>query len=279
MKTSSGLHWSTLIALMIGAVFLVPLIEGCSTTQPSSGDTSGTTTTATKPYGSLTIQTEFVSGNIDPHQISMATFWPLGAAIFDSLIELTPEGQLRPGIAERWEIAPDGKTHTFYIRKGVKFHDGSDLTGADVKYSLERVLTPTGTHSDGIIWRAAVASVELKDDYTVVMNMKVPQFELLAGFTSLGGSPAVAPKKYIEEKGVDYFGKQPVGSGPWKVLSYQHGTRMELEAVESHWRAVPKFKNITLLNVPEESTRVAMLKTGELDMAAVSPDSVPGLKA
>ncbi|MBI2865106.1 MAG: ABC transporter substrate-binding protein, partial [Chloroflexi bacterium] len=82
------------------------------------------------------------------------------------------------------------------------------------------------------------------------------------------------------DKGWDYFAQHLVGSGPWKVVSFQHNVRLELEAVETHWRAVPKFKNLTLLSISEEATKVAMLKTGELDMAMeLSPDSVAGLKA
>ncbi|MDO8671815.1 MAG: ABC transporter substrate-binding protein, partial [Dehalococcoidia bacterium] len=174
--------------------------------------------------------------------------------------------------------SPDGMRHIFYIRKGVKFHDGSDLTGADVKFSIERMLAPEVTSTDGPVWRAAVASVVLQDDYTVVVNLKSVRWELIGG-TGLEAVTGVVPKKYIEQIGVEAWRKAPIGSGPFKVLSYSLGNRLELQAVESHWRAVPKFNNITVLGVPEEGTRKSMLKTGELDMASVTPDSVSDLKS
>ncbi|MDO8673957.1 MAG: ABC transporter substrate-binding protein [Dehalococcoidia bacterium] len=262
------------VAIVVGAMILA----SCSTT-PSSPTNSGTAASSSKPYGSLTIGITFESGNFDPQIGSGNSSSALAAAVFDSLGEVDPNGKVRPGLAERWEISSDGKTHTFYIRKGVKFHNGDDLTGSDVKFSIERMLDPKASHQDAGVLRGQIDSVEMKDDYTIVLRLKQPQFELLKGFGDDSGGSAVVPKKYIEEKGVDYFRSHPVGSGPWKVLNYTTMTRVDLEAVEDHWRTVPKFKNITLLHILEEATKVAMLKTGELDAAIVAPDSVPQLKA
>ncbi|MDO8672084.1 MAG: ABC transporter substrate-binding protein [Dehalococcoidia bacterium] len=260
-----------LVGITIGSVVLA----SCSTA--STPPTSGTLSTTTKPYGSLTIAANFASGSFIPKYSSGGTYEALSSAVFDSLVELDVGNREVPAIAERWEIAPDGMSQTFYIRKGVKFHDGSDLTGADVKFSLEMMIAPEATHNRSAEWRNAVKSVELKDDYTVVLHMKAPQFEFVSETSS--GITAVMPKKYIEEKGEDFFSKNPIGSGPWKFVSFTPGVRLEIEAVESHWRAVPKFNNLTVLAVPEESAKVAMLKTGELDLAEVAVDSVAGLKA
>ncbi|MDO8672651.1 MAG: ABC transporter substrate-binding protein [Dehalococcoidia bacterium] len=274
MRRLSWLSGLALPAIMIGSL----LAASCSST-PSSPTALETSAESTKPYGSLVISANFLASVIDPKLSSPNTFQVLGVPIFDSLVELTPEGQYRPGIAEKWEISADGKTHTFYIRKGVKFHDGSDLTAADVKFSMERIMAPDSLHTDGVVWKAVIDRIDLKDDFTVALILKQPQFLLLKGFSDFGGSQAVLPKKYIEEKGDDYFRSHPVGSGPWKFVKWEAGIRLELEAVESHWRAVPKFKNITLLNAPQEAPKVAMLKTGELDLAEVAPDSIAQLKA
>ncbi|MBI2865097.1 MAG: ABC transporter substrate-binding protein [Chloroflexi bacterium] len=276
-----GLHcrWYgvAIAVLVVGAL----VMTSCSTT-PTSPAAPGQPATETKPYGSLTVASRFGTGSIvDPTNKAVeggGTFSTLGAAIFDSLVELAPEGQLRPGIAERWEISSDGKTHTFYIRKGVKFHDGSDLTGADVKFTVDSYLPGSAPMAPAL--RAAVARVELKDDYTVIFHLSQPSLEMIGRLDNLDGSGAVLPKKYIEEKGWEYFARNPVGSGPWKVVKFEPSIRLDLEAVESHWRAVPKFQKLTVLNVLENSTMVAMLKTGELDLALnVSSDSVAGLKA
>ncbi|MDO8674219.1 MAG: ABC transporter substrate-binding protein [Dehalococcoidia bacterium] len=258
--------------LVVGAL----LITSCS--RNSSGpDSEVGPVTDTKPYGSLTIGMDLGGTNIDPQIATATAFFFTSVAIFDALIFVDSKNELKPGIAERWEISPDGKTHTFYIRKGAKFHDGSDLTGEDVKFSIERMMAPASIVPDANAWRDAVAGVDLKDQYTVALRMKSPQFELLKGYDA--GMAAVVPKKYIEEKGVDYFRTHLVGSGPWKVVRFIPGDRLEIEAVENHWRAAPKFKNLTLLHITQDATKVAMLKTGELDIAQVGPDSVPGLKA
>ncbi|MDO8672723.1 MAG: ABC transporter substrate-binding protein, partial [Dehalococcoidia bacterium] len=127
-------------ATVVISLLLVLLVEGCST----SPVTPGTSATAAPkgPYGSVTIAINFGTGSFDPLTASGATFTGLGRAIFDVLLEYNDDDKLVPGIAERWEIAPDGMSHTFYIRKGVKFHDGSDLTGEDVKFSAERMMSP-----------------------------------------------------------------------------------------------------------------------------------------
>ncbi|MDO8673010.1 MAG: ABC transporter substrate-binding protein [Dehalococcoidia bacterium] len=272
-------RWGGLILAVLIVGLLV--LAGCSTTSAPGAAVSKAEDT--RPTGSLTMAVNFMTGVlVDTGGKALeasGTFQSLGGAIWDSLIELNADGQVQSGIAERWDISKDGLSHTFYIRKGVKFQNGDDLTGADVKFSLDGALKDA-VSTNSTIWKAAVDSIELKDDYTVVMHMKTPQYDLIKGIGSWEGQGAVVPKKYIEEKGWDYFAKNPIGSGPWKVVSFQANARLELEAVESHWRAVPKFKNISLVKVNEEATRVAMLKTGELDTASdISPDSIAALKA
>ncbi|MDO8672535.1 MAG: ABC transporter substrate-binding protein [Dehalococcoidia bacterium] len=274
MKMHCRIVTLILAVTMIGSLLLTACTSSSPTALPSEGPAA-----SSKPYGSLAVGTDFRTDNADPIRTSGSTIAAIFSEVYDMLVYRSADGQIKPGIAERWEIAPDGMTQTFYIRKGVKFHDGSDLTGADVKFSVDRLIAPDSSHNDAGSWRAALASVDLKDDYTVVFRMKSPQFDFITGFADLGGTSAVLPKKYIEEKGVDYFRKNPVGSGPFKVVKYEPAVRLEIEAVDSHWRKVPQFKNITLLNIREVATTVAMLKTGELDLAEVMPDDAASLKA
>ncbi|MBI2863352.1 MAG: ABC transporter substrate-binding protein [Chloroflexi bacterium] len=271
---------------LLSVVLLVGILLSAScTTAPSSPATSATAPakptavpTATKPFGSLIVATRFGTGVIDPRAESGVTWTALTAAFLESLFDLDSKGQLVPRLAERWEISKDGLTHTYYIRKGVKFHDGSDLTGADVKFSIEWMIEPgKGINTSAVVWGKAVAGVDLIDAYTVAIRMKTPQFEFMQ--SPERSITAVLPKKYVEEKGIEYWNKNPIGSGPWKVVKYELGVRLELEANENYWRELPKFKNVTLLDVPEESTRIAMLKTGEADLILVSPDSVAALKS
>ncbi|MDO8671941.1 MAG: ABC transporter substrate-binding protein, partial [Dehalococcoidia bacterium] len=290
MRVSSALTRLLFVLMMVGALILVLLAEGCSNTpqSPAASPTTSAPPTSTapktptplpKPGGSLTLAADIGAGVFDPKFGTPRGYMTTGFRVFDLLIEPDPDGRPAPGIAEKWEFSKDGLAHTFYIRKGVKFHDGSDLTGADVKFSLDRILAADSRHPDAATWRTQIASVELVGDWTIVVKMKQPIWELIQGFNNYGGSTAVVPKKYIEAKGDDYFGKNPIGSGPYKVTKIEIGNRMEFEAVDSHWKETAKFKNITALFVNEEATVVAMLKTGELDLAAISADSVAGAKA
>ncbi|MBI2864305.1 MAG: ABC transporter substrate-binding protein [Chloroflexi bacterium] len=271
----------TLLTLVSMAI-LAGALSLAACTQPASPTPTGPPAAAAKPYGNLTVGYTY-SMNAGTLQSSGNIFAGLGAAMYESLTRTTPEGQTVPNIAERWEISPDGKTHTFYIRKGVKFHDGTDLTGADVKYSMERVIKPSSPVTDGEAaqWRARIESIEIKDDYTVVVRLKQPLFELLPGIEpqGYGGITAVYSKKYLEANGEDYLTTHPMGTGPWKFVKYIPDDRLELEAVEDHWREVPKFKNLTIRLILEGPTNVAMLKTGELDLSTVTPDAAPDVKA
>ncbi|MBI2863943.1 MAG: ABC transporter substrate-binding protein [Chloroflexi bacterium] len=270
MRQGLRFGWLIFVAMVVGSIVLA----SCAGGAPSPATSA--TPEAKKSYGSIKIDFDFRGGGLDPTVGAASDATQLGSSVFDQLIGADEKGGLVPGIAERWEISPDGKTHTFYVRKGVKFHNGDDLTGADVKFTFDKYMKPESATVQGASWRNAVASVDLKDPYTVVMQMKVPQFELLPALERWG---AIVPKKYMEEKGADYFAKNPIGSGPFKLVRYEQGIRIELEAVEGHWRVMPPFKNITLLSVPSEATKIAMLKTGELDIASITFDSIDGVKS
>ncbi|MDO8670166.1 MAG: ABC transporter substrate-binding protein, partial [Dehalococcoidia bacterium] len=154
---------SIALVLAIAAVAAMGL-SACSDTSSSPG--TPVPTGPAKPIGTLKFGTVFASMRAVDPPIGETTYYNYYAsAIFDSLVMLGNDGKAKPGIAERWEISPDGKSHTFYIRKGVKFHDGSDLTAADVKFSLERFIAADATHSQAASVRAVIDGVDLKDDY------------------------------------------------------------------------------------------------------------------
>ncbi|MBI2864965.1 MAG: ABC transporter substrate-binding protein [Chloroflexi bacterium] len=265
------------MAILTGAV----LLAAC--TAPTSPTASGPPAEAAKPYGSLMVGFTFGVSAGPLHQSGNA-FQGLGTAMYEGVTRMTPEGQTVPNIAERWEISPDGKTQTFNIRKGIKFHDGTDLTGADWKFSIERVIKPNSVVAlgDAITWRKQIESVELKDDYTVVVNLKQPLYQLLPGIDPpVYGIYVVFSKKYVEANGEDYLTTHPMGTGPWKLVKYIPDDRLELEANEDYWNkaGIPKFKSLTIRIIREEATIVSMLKTGELDLSTVAPDSVASIKA
>lgn len=242
-----------------------------------------TTPKPTGPYGELRVAVSSLGkSTLFPRLFDVPATYTYGLCLFDPLIGVTPDGKHAPGIAESWEMSSDGIIWTFQIRKGVKFHDGSDLTAADVKFSLESPLGPMAgieASYEDPAWKKLVDKITMEGKYTVSIHFKEPTAELPKGLPAVNGLYGLTmPKDYVEEYGVDYFLEHPIGSGPWKFVSYDFGNYMEFQAVESHWRAVPYFETLKIMAVPEEATRVAMLKTGMVDLAEITPDSADQVK-
>lgn len=237
-----------------------------------------------KPAGELRIALAFLGGQrlIPWAEVPSGGIKQHQHLIYDFLVGCTDDGQLTTenGIAQAWEEAPDKLSWTFTLRQGVKFHDGTDLTADDVKFSLDSVLDPKAI---GILGqgRNAFKQIEVKHPTTIVVHLHQPFVFLPWSVSCATGSEGmILPKKYFEHVGADAFAKAPIGSGPYKVVKNAVGSSIQLEAVERHWHeGVPRFKTVTFLLVPEESTRLAQLHTGEADIAAVSREKVPEVKA
>jgi peptide/nickel transport system substrate-binding protein len=184
-------------------------------------------------------------------------------AIHDALVKPMPGNPWAPCLAESWTASPDGLTYEFVLRKGVRFHNGDTATADDVKFSYERY---HGASAKTL--KDHVASVDIVDPHRVRFKLK----RAWPDFMTFYGSPAtgaawIVPKKYLERVGDDGFKKAPVGAGPYKFVSFTPGVELTLEANESYWRKTPSIKRVVLRSVPDESTRLAMLKRGEADVA------------
>lgn len=199
------------------------------------------------------------------------------AIMYDALVGFDlAKGGVGPGVAERWEMSPDGLTWTFFLRPGQTFHNGDKLTGHDVKFSLERQMGPGSIASAAASMRRTIKSIEVPDDLTVKINTTSPQLGLPASLSrAVAPEGAIMPKAYIEKVGEEEFRKKPIGSGPWKFVRNVPGDRIEFTAVTTpHWRGRPNFKDLHVLLVPEESTRVAMVRTGEAAIASIGPETM-----
>jgi peptide/nickel transport system substrate-binding protein len=185
--------------------------------------------------------------------------------IHDALLKPMPEGTYVPCLAESWEISPDAKVYEFRLRKGVKFHNGDEMTAEDVVFSFWRY---KGMESKFIHGRTE--KVEMVTPYLVRITFKVPFPDFLdyhlSGITTIGW---VVPKKYIERVGDAGFKKNPIGCGPYKFVEFVPGVKLVGEAFEEYWRKTPSIKRMEFYTVSEPATRLAMVRRGEVDIATL----------
>jgi peptide/nickel transport system substrate-binding protein len=207
--------------------------------------------------------------------------------MWDSLLEIGPSGEIAPGIAETWNLSPDGLTWTFDLRNGVTFHNGEELAADDVKFSIDRMMAPEAATGDSTLAREQIESVNVVDADTVAIHTKGIQSALpylLSPHQSVVG--IVMPKDYLLNEGGATFEQQrelmeraPIGSGPFRFVSRTAGDSMKFEAVDNHWRRTPAIKQVEVLRVSEEATQVSMLQSGEVDVITVAPDQAATLES
>jgi peptide/nickel transport system substrate-binding protein len=184
-------------------------------------------------------------------------------AVHDALVKPMSAGDNTPSLAESFTQSKDGLTYEFVIRKGVKFHNGDPVTAEDVKFSFERY---KGAGAGEL--QARVRQVEIVDPATIRFHLKEPWPDFMTFYgTTATAAGLVVPKKYVQQVGDEGFRKHPIGAGPYKFASHAPGVEVVLEAYTGYWRRVPNVKRLVMKSVPEGTTRVAMLKRGEADIA------------
>ena len=192
----------------------------------------------------------------------MITPFLLLYALHDAMVKPMPGNAAEPCLAEAWKMAPDGLSYEFTLRAGAKFHNGAPVTAEDVKFSFERY---RGTSA--ALMKERVAAVETPDERSVRFVLKTPWPDFLTFYSSATGAGWIVPKKYVEQVGEEGFKKAPVGAGPYKFVSFTPGVELVFEAFDGYWRKTPAVKRLVLKVVPEEATRLAALKRGEVDLA------------
>src|SRR3954466_11080397 len=199
---------------------------------------------------------------LDPGETSpgnLTPFW-MQYALHDALVKPMPGKSMAPSLAESWSESPDKLTYEFKLRQGVKFHNGDPFTAADVKFSFERAKAAQ--------LKQKVKEVVVVDPSTVRFVLNEPWPDFMTAYGTLWSAAAwITPKKYFEKVGPDGYKKSPVGLGPYKFVSMKPGIELVLEANEDYWGKVPSVKRLVYLSVPESTTRLAMLKRGEADIA------------
>ena len=216
--------------------------------------------------GTLTIglHVTLVSRWLDPGETeALITPFMVLYALHDALVKPMPGGLNTPSLAESWSVSKDGLTYDFLIRKNARFHNGEPVTADDVKFSFERY-----KGGGAKLLKDKVKDVQVVGANRVRFVLREPWPDFLASYgTSATGAGWIVPRKYVERVGDDGFKKAPVGAGPYKLVSFNPGVELTLEAFGDYWRKTPSIKRIVMRSIPEESTRAAAVKTGEVDLA------------
>ncbi len=183
-------------------------------------------------------------------------------AVHDALVKPMPPGITTPSLAESWTEAKDHLSYTFMLRKGARFHNGEPVTADDVKFSWDRYKGASAK-----LLKDKVKEVQILDPGQVRFVLREPWPDFITFYgTTASGAGWIVPKKYVEKVGDDGFKAAPIGAGPYKVVSFKPGIEIVLEAFDGYWRKAPAVKRLVMRSMPEEATRAAALRAGEVDV-------------
>jgi peptide/nickel transport system substrate-binding protein len=266
--------------------WVVSLLASCLTlcalalSLPASAAAQG----AKAPAGELrwALHVTLAARWLDPAETeAFSTPFMVMYAVHDAMVRPMPAGLTTPSLAESWTEAKDHLSYTFVLRKGVRFHNGDPVTAEDVKFSWDRYKGASAK-----LLKDKVKDVVVVDPGQVRFLMKEPWPDFITFYgTTASGAGWIVPKKYVEKVGDDGFKTAPIGAGPYKVVSFKPGVELVLEAFDGYWRKAPSVKRLVMRSMPEEATRAAALRAGEVDIAylltgptADSVRKVPGFR-
>jgi peptide/nickel transport system substrate-binding protein len=202
-------------------------------------------------------------------------------SILENLLTRDPStGDNIGELAESWELRDGGLTWEFRLREGPQWHnDNGPVTADDVQFSFEQYAAEGTANSRVVVFRK-IGGYEIVDPQTIIVNFKEPEI-LFGGDLNSGipGTQYIYPKNYVESVGDEVADVEPVASGPYKLINHDRGVRMDFEAVEGHWKLTPAFANMSFLKTVENSTRVAQLRAGSVDIIGIGVDFANELKA
>ena len=209
-------------------------------------------------------------------EVDISMFWAGYLYNWNDLNQWVPELAERVPSLANGDIAPNGLTIVYHLRRGVKWQDGAPFGADDVIFSWQQVMNPRnfvgsrGGFDD-------VASIDKRDDHTIAVHLKKAYAPFIASFFAMSGTPIpVLPKhllsSYSDLNRVD-FNRVPIGTGPFRVVSYEKGRLIRLVANPSYWRGAPKLKEVDISIVPDQNTLLTQLKTGEIDLEYRAPSS------
>jgi len=226
--------------------------------------------------GSLRVGLQGDFTTLDPHMSTSAGDRDVYYQLYNTLVGLDPSLNIVPELAESWE-QPDALSYVFRLRKGVKFHDGSDFNAEAVKWNVERMVNP----ATGSIRRSElgnIKAVEVLEPHTVRFGLKEPDAALLATLTDRAGM--MVSRAAVEKHGRD-FARNPVGTGPFQFVEWVKDDRLRVKRFAAYWRkGAPHLDEVVYKPIPDHTVKLTALRTGTLDLVdELPPKDVGPLKA
>ena len=195
--------------------------------------------------------------SLDPHKTVKAGTREVMFNVFEGLMKPTPDGDLTPAIAERYEVSEDRMTYTFHLREGVQFHNGETVTAEDVVYSIQRCAAATETGIVQVEAFSVIQAIETPDDKTVAITISEPSNEFISYMTT-----AVLPADYDKQD------TDPVGTGPFKFVSRTAQDSVVLEKFDGYWGTPAQLDKVTLKIMENADSLMMSLQSGAIDLCA-----------
>jgi peptide/nickel transport system substrate-binding protein len=221
--------------------------------------------------GKLTVSSPQDPGSWDPIDTFLVNWASLATNVFEGLTYRGPDMKLVPGLATSWDVLDDGLRIRFTLREGVKFQNGEDFNADAVKFTFDRLLGEEGAKGPQQANYTAIDTIEVIDAQTVDFHLKQPDAVLLTKLAGYGAM--IVPPKYYAEVGDETFNMKPIGTGPFKMVSYEPKVGVKLEAFAGYWGGAPKLDEVDYRFITEPATAIAELQAGGVDL--VIPPTIP----
>jgi peptide/nickel transport system substrate-binding protein len=217
--------------------------------------------------------------SLDPGQLTDINSMKLLGALYDTLVRFKPNSfDLAPSLALSWDVSADLQTYTFKLRPGVKFHDGTDFNADAVKFTYDRLLDPNHPYADtgpfpfAAGYYGSIAQTTVIDPQTVQFHLKRPDSALINAFT-LNTGRIVSPQAVMTSR--KNFAQNPVGTGPFKFVGWDHDVRISLTGNADYWDGAPALSQLVFRPLADEQTRITEFLSGGVDVIFdVPPDNI-----
>lgn len=267
-------------AVALVSMLLVGALAGCSSETAKTPSENGQKSSDKM----IVVGLQAEPTSLDAHQLSDYNSSRATMEIYDQLVQFKDGStELEPDLADKWDVSADGKEYTFYLKKGVKFHDGTPFNAEAVKFSIDRQIDPkhpqhdTGQFAYAEFTFGPVSKVEVVNESTVKILLKEPFAPFLSNM-AMHAASIVSPEA-VKKYGKD-FTKNPVGTGPFKFVSWKPGVEVVLEKNKDYFKGAPKADKLIFKPITEDQTRLAELEAGKLDLIVnIPPDDLNRLRS